>query len=341
MADRQFGTSWRVLANLPSTGLSGTVTLRDPFGEAAGSAPFQEVGQGRYIATIDPAHTRAEGLWTAVWDYGSGTYEQPFTVNAGTGITLGTARVQAAQRVDVVHTGRVAASTLDTITDHSLIGGANDHLGKWVVPDENCADARHFRVVTGFNGSVLTVSSAYAQPLPVGSRYYLFSEHVQPEAVDRAIISVIQSLANSVAISLRAEGLVPDERGIVTLPKGWTRLSEVWMTLDDGRMVSVAPRDWECLAGRRLRVLGANETVTLSITGSREPLPPVWDCSVLDVNPLLLLAGVASELHRSLAGGQATDFDAHLQRANMEFQTFGALLTRVPRLPRNSVPIRP
>jgi hypothetical protein len=340
MADRQ-QSAMTLLADLPATGLSGTVTLTDALGNSASaSTAFTEVAQRRYRVTITPTPTRTvEGDWTATWSHdGSGSpLTQRFTVGPDRGGTLWDARLMVARRIKQIYIGTVDDVTSDTIVDAELIGGSTDHHGAWLLPWYDEYDAGRSRRVVNFDGTTLHLARPAVVTPSVGDRFVLFPESLQPTLVDAAINQVIHGLTEQGFVRVRVTDLVPDTDGIVSLPNGWTHVYGVAITDPDDIRAEVEPENWEFLHGRKLIVEGIDETYTVHLRGLRPPRVPQWDDSVLDINPEIVVPGSAAIVHQDLAGGSATDYDAHLQRANNSFQQFGVQLTiNLPNIPMNA-----
>lgn len=338
MADRQFGSAWRLMIDLREEGLSGRVTLYNPLDEVSGQGNFIEVGDNRYQVTLEPLQdSLIEGVWVASWEYEGNITTQEFTVAGANDFpSLFDLRLQVAQRVAPVHVGTVQHATADTLTDPTVIGSADDHLGKWLIPDAKCSNTRMVRRVVGYNGSVLTLSEPYPEDLVPGMRYHLFDERLQPELVDQAIKTTLDSVESATYVRVVARDL-PHDEGIVRIPRGWDRVSRVVYTDTEEVEREFPASRWQMMTGRRLRILGATPEQRITLTGTRRARFPVWDDSHIDLPPMILLFGASHQLHSSLAGGTAVDFDSHLQRGNADFQQFGSILSRLPRMPLNSV----
>lgn len=344
MADQTPGTAMRLLADLSSTGLTGTVTLTDPLGAAETPVAFIEVGLKRYRVTVTPTST-VQGLWTAVWKDGSNTIllTQTFTVDTGIGATRYEVRLLAARKVSQeTYEGVVTSGSTTTIVDDDLYGGDLDYNGYWLLRDPDSDESGSQRRVSDYDGTThtLTVSRAWATAPSADEDYCLFPDDLSPRDLDRELANSIRGIADAVLVPLHTSALVPTKVntvGEVTLPTGWEYVYEVWNTDSTGNHTRVSPDGWDLGRGRKLQVTGADDTWSLDIYGLRQARVPLWDHSVLDVNPLVLIAGMATAEHQDEAGGAATDVDVHLQRSAQAFAQYGALLTtRTARIPHNT-----
>jgi hypothetical protein len=340
MADRDPGsTPWRLLADLGSGGLTGTVELTNPWWEAAGSVAFIEVGLGRYRASITPTGDIFDGLWVATWKDGSDNtlLVQPFTVGNDLGITKFEARMQAARRVGALHYGHVSSATTTTITDSTLIGGADDHNARWVMLDPNSNESGLERMVTDFSASALTLHTAFAGAPTAGHRYALFHETMQPSQIDTTMEQVITGLGDSLWVPVQFTVGNPDEDGIVSIPRGWSHVHKVMITDEDGIRHEVNPSYWTPMQDNKLYIGESEETWEVDLYGIRFCRVPVWEDSIVDINPLILVPAVAHSLLMDFARGQLMDPDDHRTRANLIFQEYGVQLTiRAPRFPKNA-----
>ena len=339
MADREFATSLTLTATLPSSGLSGTVTITDALAVASGVATaFTEPSSGHYSVTVTGITARTtEGLWTALWDYGSGTLTQQFTVNpATTSAVLNQARLGVARRVETVWIGSVeTGTTANAIIDTSLIGGDGEFIGSWVVPDDDDAEVGVYHRVKEFDADAgsLVLSSAYSSAL-AGS-YFLFPARLNPRAIDRSITDTFSSLENVTFIPLRATALTPDADSFLTIPAGWDYLSALWAV--SSGVPQPYPRDnWLQVPGGKIYVPGAG-SLTFDLEGARIARTPLFEDSTLDVPLEVLVPGAAYQMHLDFSKGNATDFDAHQQRGAASFSEFGLQMgLRLPRIPRSA-----
>lgn len=339
MSDRHQDATITLYADLPSTGLTGTVTLTDALGTSAATATsYTEVGLKRYACTLTITTTDVvEGLWKAVWSYSSTTFTQEFTVGGDEGSTTWATRFQSARRVSDVWLGYIGTATTATFTDTSVLGSSGEYVGSWFVLDETNNQGGIFKRITEFDGSTFTLDSAYAIAPSAGDRYLLFSPELRPDRVDAALEGTISSLRSRCFIPVRVTGLTTDTNGYLTIPNGWSHVTRVTNLDNDSIEHILGPADWLCVPGQRVYIPGFDPSWTLTMAGMRQARSPLFEDSEVDIPLSILSPEVARILHMDLAKGQATDFDAHFQRASAAFQEHGVQLTiALPRIQRDA-----
>jgi len=339
MSDRHQDSTITLYADLPSTGLTGTVTLTDALGNSAATATnYSEVGNKRYACTLTVTTSDVvEGLWKAVWSYSSTSFTQEFTVGGDEGSTKWATRFQSARRVGDVWLGYIGTATTNTFTDTSVLGSADEYVGSWFVLDETNNQGGSFKRITEYDGSTFTFDSAYAIAPGAGERYLLLDPQLRPDRIDTALEATIDSLRSRCFIPVQATGLSTDGDGYLAIPNGWSHVTQVTNLDSDNIEHTLNPADWLCVPGQRVYIPGFDPTWTLTMTGMRQARKPLFEDSEVDIPLSVLSPEVARILHLDLARGQATDFDAHFQRASAAFQEHGVQLTiALPRIQRDA-----
>lgn len=312
MADRVTGKAATITADIRGlTDETVTITLSNPYGTAvATDASTTNNGHGRYSYTT-PALT-VPGIWTAEWSYNSSVVKtQDFSVGPRLGYARAVfdLRTDVARRVVGVHEGRVLESQSNSISDPTLYGGAGDYQGWWIVPDYESDDAGRALMVQEYNGSTLQVVPQFWAAMSENDRYILMEVH--PAEVDRAIQVAVQDLTNLSRIQISLPALTLTDN-LVTLPDHITHVTEVWVPDDDEDLVRVGQTAWDTKPGRKLYVDTEEDTVTVTVLANATV--PLWDDSLVDIEPASVIARAAHLLHANRAGSSTIDLEEHLRR---------------------------
>ena len=330
MADRVIGRDARISIDIP--GLDGedvAVEARDAVGATvvpAGSAA-DALGEGRYAYTIPAALMVRQGLWTATYSVvGSDPVRavtQTFSVGRTlpAGVTKYDLRYQIAQRVEDAIEGLITDADAGSLTDDTLTGGAGNYRGWYVALDPSSAEAGKFKRVADFNGSALELSSPFLSAPASGQRYIVFN--ISPLEVDRAIATAISEVSQIARVSTQVTGVTP-VNGAADVPEGLRYISEVYA--DDTRLDQSG---WTLAPGRRLILASVTGVNALSLTGVRSLTPLLWEDSVLDIEPGVVIARAAQLLHANRAAGAGVDIDDHLRRQLTAASEFGDFRGRV------------
>jgi hypothetical protein len=312
VADRARGRAATLIVDIP--GLQDdddvTISISDPAGTAiVTDEEAENVGGGRATFGVTAEQHVSAGVYVATWGVEDGEVEQTYTVGtqALSGMTRYDLRYQVAERATKAFACEVSSAGLSGIADHALIGGANNYVGWWVLMSPPSLEMGLGRRVTGFNGSSLELHTSFVEAPSIGEPFVLMQ--ASPRDVDRAIASALADLGATARIKFSVPDVAVDEDFIFTAPRGFTHLSDLWV--DD---VQVSNLDWSLLPGRRVLVDGIDEDDLITVVGTRDAGIPVWDDSVLDIEPSPVIARAAMALHAMRAGGPGRDLDEHLRR---------------------------
>jgi hypothetical protein len=341
MPDRVTGDDLKLRVNTGSTTGPVTVTVTDAIGDTVGTADGTLVGSGYWDAVVENPSSRIEGLWTATWNTPQGEIEQEFTVGAPGYLDKHTIRARVFSRIHNTHYGQVKFHSGDKVVDSFLYGGQGDYVGWWFIPDGTSIAAGIPRRVKAYNGDGLTLDQTYPFTLPAGTRYHLVYG-VSPFELDDAMAEVMASLRRREYPTLHADGLSLAEHsivkrvGYVDVPAGWDFVSAVYVTDPETHEEAREASEWDVIPGRRVEIKRVHSDASVRILGARYPRPAVFEDSVLDINPAMVIPGTAHRLHTSRSRGASTDPDEHIRRAVMAYQEFEDTLRRFrARIPNN------
>lgn len=116
-------------------------------------------------------------------------------------VTRVTTRQAIGEELGVVYIG-TTTSSVDTssVVDTNIIGGTNDHVGKWVRITSGDALGETQRV-TGFNGAGDLTTNAFSATIGSGVTFELWEAQADPRIVDRMINTAItQRTARGVVV---------------------------------------------------------------------------------------------------------------------------------------------
>jgi len=326
MADRKTSAAVRLLVDTTS-GLTLTATLTDGLNTTQGTGPLTEVGSsGRYYGAITPTGNVCEGEWTAT--YSDGTV-QTFTVGDTSGMDKWTLRNLLASRVDETHYGTVTFANGVDLVDDALFGVEGDFLKMWMLLNSSSNESGLYRRITGYNGSALTLSSAWGSDPAAGSSFLLTNIH--PRELEQVFQTTYQTLGNIGRVKVKAESLTPDADGRVAIPAGWTHVYDVWSKAGDdtSALLSDAPlTTWQPTAGRYITVDSLDASSSVTLYGLRNARTPLWDDSHSDLDAETVLALASSQLNIARASGSALDPEDHMHRQIAAFQELETVLRR-------------
>lgn len=337
MADRELSRDALVLADLHGFEASGPVflTVLDPYGVVVVDNELTTpLGASRFEYVIEGDLMDTPGVWTNRWTDTNRTIVQTFTVGRQplAGVTKHDLRLAVADRVSEVHYGFATSEETQSITDTTLLGGANEYDYFWVIPNPYGADAGRYLRVTGFNGSALELSAPFLQPIQPGESYSLTK--VNPREIDRAIKMAIAELSPLARIEM-FYGEVPVVADHLVLPAGLTHVSTIHTTAGPLTAMSWAPR-----SGRRIGFTTTPSEATYGVSGLRDATYPEWEDSVIETDEATTVARAALNLHANRAAGQALDQEEHLRRqlaAQEEYER--TKRNSVGRIPAGSRPV--
>lgn len=342
MPDRVTGEDLTLRVDTGSTTGPVTVTVTESTGEEVGTATASEIGGGHWTADVSVGSYTNEGLWTATWDTPSGEIEQEFTVGPGGYLSKHAVQVRALSRIGESYWGQLSYHDSTQVVDPNLYGGSGDYVGYWFVPSADSDAAGMPRRVKAYNGSSLTLSEAYPFTLPSGTRYLLVRD-VSPFEVDDALDEIVATLRRREYPKLHASGLsIEDyseslETAEVEVPLGWDYVTGVYLTDSDGDEEEHPPSKWSMIPERRIFLKNVcDDETTVRLYGARDPRSSVWEDSLIDINPSIVIPALAHRLHVARARGSSTDPDEHIRRTVMSYQEFEDAARRFrARVPRN------
>lgn len=308
MADRTLGQTATLYADLPGGDADTiTVTVTDPYGATVASAAVTSSGDNRYFYTTPIL--LLSGVYDVVWSYAiSGlTVRQTITVGRQSlsGITKYDLRIQIASRVGNVEYGQISAADLTTISDTSLLGGADEFLDWWIMLGPNTLDAGRAKRVVGYNGSAIELSDSFLTIPARGSIYTLFE--LNPRETDRALAVAINELSLQTRIETRFEAIAI-ANDLLVVPKGITHVSEIY-----ANGTKLTPDAWHMRSGRRI-FFDTTPDAPLDLIGLRQAGFPQFEDSIVETDPAATIARAANLLHANRAGGAAIDTEEHLRR---------------------------
>ena len=313
MADRDLDRVATLSADLPG-GDSDTIflTVTDPFGTVIVDAVnVPSLGKNRYRYTTTVL-LDIEGIYSATWHYQDkdSDVHQQFTVGLQPvyGISKFDARIQIASRVSRVFYGQVSVADENLISDDSLIGGSQEFRYWWIMLDPSSNDAGRVFRVRDYNGQALELSSGFITIPDDGQTYILFD--IDPREIDRAINLAISELAQQARIDMRLTNLdlLVDADDRVVLPPELSHVSELW-----SNGTKLLPTEWSMMPNRRIQFSTTPDAPT-EVVAQRSAAAPVWEDSILEIDPPSLVARASNFLHASRAGGAAIDNEEHLRR---------------------------
>ena len=118
-------------------------------------------------------------------------------------ITRVDTRQAVGEELGVVYIGTTtSAADTSSVIDTNLLGGTNDHIGKWVRATSGDASGETRRV-TAFNGSGDLTTTAFSTNIASGVTFELWEAQADPRTVDRMI--------NRAITQRTSRGLVVDE----------------------------------------------------------------------------------------------------------------------------------
>mgnify|MGYP001545240127 FL=1 len=309
MADRTLGRTATLYADLPGGDLDQIlVTILDPYGVVlAEEVATTPVGQDRYFYTT-PILTLA-GVYVVMWSYviKGVTIQQNITVGRQplSGLTKYAIRAQIGSRVGEVMFGEVSSADSSTLSDTSLIGGADEFLNWWIMLGPDTPDAGRMKRIVDFNGSAFVLNDTFIE-IPVrGQPYILFS--ISPREIDAALAVAIDELSEQARIETRIEA-IPVVDDLALVPDAITHVSAIFN--DHEKML---PGDWHMEPGRQI-AFDTSPNDPVDLVGLRQAGYPMYEDSYIETNPTATIARAANFLHANRAGGAAIDTEEHLRR---------------------------
>lgn len=350
MPDRVTGAAALVYVDAPRFSGAVTATIIDATGATAlNAASATKVGTARYPVTIPASAMTRQGVWVGTWTPASGEpIRQEFTVGPRQpGLTRWELRLQIAGRL-----GGVIESTIDTsqpgvVIDPSLLGSPASYRGWWLLlhPEAGTALAGLARRVVDFAGSAMTLSSPFPLEPAAGTRYALMK--LDPREVDRAVVEAAKEMSGASRIPLAVSGLALVAGSVegtkaLTLPQGFLGVTSLYTAKGEE-----VPYDWWTTRPGRQLVLtqdgGSADLETgdlVTVAGIRALYAPVWEDSVIEIEPTALKARAAVELLAARAGGAGVDAHEHLRRQLMAQQEYeGARRYAAGRMPAGIRPV--
>lgn len=314
MADRVTGKVADLSADIRGkTDETILITITNPYGtDTETNQSTTGNGHGRYSYTTSNT-LDIPGVWTATYlEGGSPVFVQEFSVGPRLGYarSLHDLRIDVVSRVEDVHEGYVLDADEKTISDPGLIGGAGDYQGWWIVPDPESPDAGRALMVDSYNGSSLEVAQRFWTALTENDRYTLMDAN--PREVDRAIRTAVQDLLYLSRIPYTLSDIAVPSDGLITLPDYLTHVVDVWVPDSDVGSVPLANDSWSLQPGRTLYVDTDESTVTVMVLSHAHV--PLWEDSLVDIDPAVVIARAAHLLHANRAGSSTIDLDEHLRR---------------------------
>jgi hypothetical protein len=313
LADLEPGRTETVYIDAPGN-LVEIIRITDPHGTVVDEDVVTNLGQGRFEYTIPSSLLTTEGVWKLDWLTVGLNLVKSQRITVGrrplSAISKSQLRSQVARRVDMVHVGTVYAVQGDAIVDTTLLGGATNYVGWWVVINEGPLRGMARRVVQ-YNASAMKLSSTFPVDIAEGTSYTLM--RLDPREVDEAINTAFADFMRISRTEVTIDG-VPIVNGVVQVPEYVTHVSGIF-----NGSTMIGKQHWSMLPGRRIEIsenyLNTNSGVSsVSINGMRNIAAPVWEFSTIDVEPQALIARAAFTLHANRAAGPGVDIKEHLRR---------------------------
>lgn len=338
MADRTYGpvTLWGPVA--------GPAQVISPLGQVVASGVAVDVGvvnRAKLLVTL-PLSNTLDGHWTVLWSDGSQT---TFTVGSEEPPEHGTllqALLELASRTGEAWIGFAESGSRTEVVDTDLL----PHLeGYFIIRLSGDEIGLWRRVETSTRGAIFW-SHPFVTPIQEGERYALMKLH--PERGKTAIEVACRALSRIVRVPVVARGLTLDENFLVTVPRGWNYVYDVWALIDFGggrrERKRIIPVRWNMEPGRRLllRDPRRERVISLDLYGYRDGTVPVFWDSRLDRDSQTVVSLAQLELSHSGSGSVVIDPEERLRKAALVLQEQGQLLQlRRYRMPSNAKPVLP
>lgn len=333
MPDRVLNKPATIIADLPSlTDEALTITVTDSIGTTVVPAdPATPLGDGRYAYTVDAGAVTRAGIWNARFtqtdvETGAATVIASIDFSVGRQVAVPTTKYQlrylVARRVAEAVNGSIDTADEESIADPTLVGGAKNFRGWWLMLHPDHPEAGIPRRVTDYNGSALIISPPFSSVPPTRTRYYL--SRVSPYELDEAIAVALAEISRTARIETQIAG-IPAFDGIFTVPNGIHHITSLWV--EDAEVAFAAS---EMLPNRRVRLGAAYDTTAaVTLVGLRGQTPLNWEDSTLDIEPSVVVAKAVVQLHAGRVAGAGVDVEEHLRRQITAQNEFDALIKRV------------
>lgn len=309
MPDRIIHQSAMLYADLPTTG-DVSVIVTNPLNQVIIDGELaEEWAEGRYRYQI-PSVSMA-GLWEVVWDNDNGVRQvTPFTVGppGAAPVSRWDLKALIAARVHDYHIGRVEDAFGNTVVDPTVLGGAGNYRGWWLLIKEDGHTIP--RRVTAFSGSAFTIQPPLTFPVARGTPYLL--SPIPFDEIDTHLRTTMNGLGDIARIEVHVPNVPITTSGDVNevyVPRGITHVHV--LSIEDNDIPS---HTWTMRSGRRLQFSSEVTGEFASLIGIRSAGFPQWEDSYLDFDSETIQARLAALLHAGRARGQAQDMEEHLRR---------------------------